>query len=143
MEKICNKVRRLFSKEITPKISYQRVFLFVMNIIYAVIIAIVLFAFFRGGSDEVVQKQRVSQSQLSSVQSKLDSWGDGRWNDWQAGVSSDGELLIRVYADNSSNDVAISSYCNVIKGVSSGAGVEEGSRSLFVYQGGVLKKSCI
>jgi len=147
-----NEAKKFLNNEITAsefKANTQKMKLILRTLL--VVISVVSFWFFISMwfVDEPEKLHRstsvesiVSQSQLSSVQSSLDGWAEGRWDHVQSGVTEEGRLLIRVYVGSIANQIAIDNYCDTLESVADTNGVSSGQRSLFVYQSGSIAKSC-
>lgn len=80
---------------------------------------------------------------ITALEEEISDWGEGRWDDWQVG-SDNGEIVVRIFANPYSNEVAINSYCNVIKeSIRSTNPTHLSDANVFIYQNGDIAKTCI
>ena len=57
-----------------------------------------------------------TQSQLNAITSELDSWGEGRWNNWKVSyLNNDETILVRIAVDPSANEIAMNTYIKKVK----------------------------
>jgi|GEM_PF-972236 len=83
----------------------------------------------------------IPEESIQALNNDLNGWAEGRWTDVVVG-QSDGELLVRVYAQSGANEVAINGYCKVLKD-SATKYIPSGHKlNLFIYQNGEVAKAC-
>ena len=81
---------------------------------------------------------------MSAIQAGLDEYAEGRWLDTQLANNDDG-ILIRITVDTevAINDVAATSYCNVIgDNLRQNAPDHVRDADVFIYQFGEVVKVC-
>jgi hypothetical protein len=84
----------------------------------------------------------ITQADIDELQADLDGWAEGRWSNVIVKKGDDG-VIVEAYVMSQANQVAIDSYCQVLKD-SARSAIPSGNRvNLFVYQNGEIAKACI
>lgn len=129
--------------ELMPNLKRNHIVIFLMFVFIALPLSPLIQ---ENKSSQPARPSSVSKAPIDiiSLEEELDEWGEGRWDDWAAGRDNEGGITVRIYANSYSNEVAINSYCNVVK-----ESLQETNPShlsdanVFIYQDGDIAKVCL
>ena len=88
-----------------------------------------------------IPTKQVSQAQIQALETDIQGWAEGRWDDIQVGQDN-GSVIVRAYTDSQVNEVALNGYCKILL-----ESVREHTPNTKFYislvQGGEIVKSCV
>lgn len=89
------------------------------------------------------QARATAPVDVSTIQSELEEWAEGRWSDVQV-AEDNGNVTVRVAVSNEvpANETALNNYCNIINDALSKRATDH-SRNVSIYQYGKVVRSCL